>query len=46
MPELQQHLYHRWTAFRERIADELIEQWRVQTPWFCLCTLNIGCNVG
>jgi len=46
--ELQPHLslVQRWTAFQRRIVDELIEQWRTQTPWFCLWTMNSGCCVG
>jgi len=34
LPELLQYLFQRWTAFRQRIVDELTEQWRIQTPWF------------
>ena len=28
-PELQQHLFQRWTAFQQCIVDELIEQWHM-----------------
>ena len=38
--QLQQHLFQRWTAFQQRIVDELIEQWRIQTPRLCVCTFN------
>ena len=44
--ELQQHLFQRRTAFQQCVVDELIEQWRIQTLSFCLCTLNTGWNVG
>jgi len=27
MPELQPHLFQKWTAFQQSIVDELIEQW-------------------
>ena len=42
LPELQQHLFQRRTAFQQCVVDELIEQWRIQTLSFCLCTLNTG----
>ena len=30
------------------VGDEftVVDQWRIQIPWFCLCTLNSGCTVG
>ena len=34
LPELQQHLHHKWTAFQQEHSG------------FGLCTLNTGCNVG
>ena len=46
LSQLQQHLLQRWTAFQQCIVDELVEQRRIQTPWFYLCILNTGCNVG
>jgi len=36
--ELQQHLKIIIIAFQQRIVDELIEQWRIQTPC-CVCAL-------
>ena len=45
LPELQQHLFERWSAFQQHIMDELIKQWSIQTPWFCVCTLNTGCRL-
>jgi len=46
LPELYQHLFQRWTAFQHSIADELMEQWRIQASCFCSRTLNKRCNVG
>jgi len=40
MPKLQSGI-----AFQQHIVDEQIEQWHIQTPWFCLWTMNNGCSV-
>ena len=37
--QLQQHRFHRWTAFHQCIADELIEYRHIQNLRFYLCAL-------
>lgn len=44
LPEMQQHLFQRRTAFQQRIVGEPIEKWHIQAQ-LCLCNLNTGCSV-
>jgi len=46
LTELQQHPFQRWTASSSALWTSSPNSGLLQTPWFCLCTLNTGCNVG